>query len=108
MAWCVDDLDDQLSEVQLLAVSDLVESEYDVGRFVQPQSRLGCLRELAVTGDVVGVQVGIEDISDRVTALVGEGEILLDIELRVNDRGLTRLPRRKEIAGAAGLIVQEL
>jgi hypothetical protein len=57
---------------------------------------------------VVGVQVGIDNVSDVVVALDGQINIGLDIQLRIDDGGSAALARGKKIRGAASFVVQEL
>ena len=43
--------------------------------------------EAAVAGDVVGVVVGLEHVLDPDAHVAREREVILDLELRVDDRG---------------------
>jgi hypothetical protein len=54
---------------------------------VDVDRRARCRRQLSVPRDVVGVVVGLEDVLDRDPYVAGELEVLVDLELRVDDRG---------------------
>ena len=50
-----------------------------------------------MTGDEVRVQVGEEDVRDTQAVLRGERQVLLDVALRIDDRG-----------GAGGLVADQV
>ena len=68
----------------------------DVGRRVQPDPAPVACGEGAVAGDVVGVQVGVDDVGDAVVALGGQVQVRLDVELRVDDGGFAALARSQK------------
>ena len=43
-------------------------------------------REPSMPGDVIGVRMRLEDVLDPDTHVPGQRKVLLDIELRVNNR----------------------
>ena len=87
----VHDAQDHLTNRYLIAVVDGREREGDAGLLVQVERGAGGGGQRAVAGDVVGVDMGIDDADDAVVALAGEVEVRLDVELRVDDDGLARV-----------------
>ena len=108
MARRVDDAQQQLAEVQVFTIAQRTERKLDVGRLVQPDTRTGRLRKRSIARDVVGVQVGIDDVGDVVLALDGELEVGLNVQLRIDDGCFARLSRCEKVRGAACFVVQEL
>ena len=49
--------------------------------------RAGPVAQLEMAGDEIGVEVGEEDVRDPQAVLLGEGQVLVDVALRVDDRG---------------------
>ena len=50
-------------------------------------------------GDEIGVEMGEENVLDRQAMLVGEGEVLIDVSLRIDDGGGAILLIADEIRG---------
>ena len=49
------------------------------------------IAQLEMAGDEVGVEVRQEDVRDAQAVLVGEREVLVDVALRIDDRGDRRV-----------------
>ena len=58
--------------------------------------------------DVVGVRVGLEHVLDPHAEVAGEREVLLDVELRVDDRGDAGVLVADQVGGAAEVVVGHL
>ena len=43
--------------------------------------------QLQMAGEEIGVQVGQHDVRDPQPVLLGKGQVLLDVALRIDDRG---------------------
>ena len=77
-------------------------------RFVDANRQAMLERKPAVTGDVIGVCMGLED-SDKLNLVSPGGiQILLDRECRIDDDGLPCLLVADEIRGAPEIVVDEL
>ena len=64
--------------------------------------------EPAGAGDVVGVDVGVDHIAEAEAALREERLVLLDVDRRVDDRGLVTLAGGNQVGGAAAAFVEDL
>ena len=104
----VHDPQQQRAEVDLLAVTQATEREEHVRRLVQAELGAGRGGQLAVAGDVIGMEVRVDHQPDAVAALLGEVEVRLDVVGRIDDHRLAGLSRRDEVGGAAEVVVQEL
>ena len=65
-------------------------------------------REAPVPRHMVGVGVRLEDALDAHALLLGDSQVLLDRERRVDDDGDARLRVTDEIRRAAEILVHEL
>ena len=65
------------------------------GEPVDVDRRAGRGREPAVARDVVGVVVGLEDVSDRHAHVASQRQVLVDLELWIDDRRDCRRARRR-------------
>ena len=65
-------------------------------------------REAAVTGDVVGVVVGLEHVVDAHAEVAGELEVVVDLEPRVDHGRRARRVVADEVRGAAEIVVRDL
>ena len=74
----------------------------------QIDRRAGAIAQLEVAGDEVGVEVGEEDVRDPQAVLGGEGEVLIDVALRVDDGRRVRLLVADEIRRVCEAIQIEL
>jgi hypothetical protein len=61
--------------------------------------------EAPVTGDVVGVGVGLEHVLDAHPHVARQPEVLVDVQLRVDDRGDAGGLVADQVAGAAEVVV---
>ena len=89
MARRVDHVYADLSKVHILGVVQRMERKIDLRVHVQHQLGAGRRGQRAVTGDVVGVQVRVDDVDDAILALFGQVQVRLDVALRIDDRGLS-------------------
>ena len=80
-----------VTELEAVAVGELPDREVGLGRLAVADPGSRGLGELHVTGDEVGVEVGVEDTHDLETVLLGVGEVLLDVASRVDHDGLAGL-----------------
>ena len=62
----------------------------------------------SVARDVVGVVVRLEDVLDPNPHVAGEREILLDLELRIDDRGNGRILITDQIRSTAEVVMGDL
>src|SRR5439155_3982042 len=108
VTWRMDRPNEQLAEVQLLAILERIEWEAHVRPFAQPEARTSGSAQLSVAGHVVGVQVRVYHVGNAIVALLGQVQVRLDVQLWIDDGRLTTLARRQKVRGAAGLVVQEL
>jgi hypothetical protein len=70
--------------------------------------RLVLEREAAVSGDVIGVRVRLEDARDPNVPLLGLLEVVLDRVCRIDDHGLTRGLIPNQVGRAAEVVVDKL
>ena len=61
-----------------------------------------------MAGDEVGVKVGEEDVLDLEFILGGEGDVLIDVALRIDDRGNAGLFVTDEVGGVGEAAEVEL
>ena len=99
---------DDAPELELPAVVEGLVLVVGVGEPVDVDRGAGRVREAAVAGHVVGVVVGLEDVLDPHAHVAREREVLLDVELRVDDRGDARVLVTDEVRGAAEVVVGDL
>ena len=75
---------------------------------VDVDRRAGRRGEPAVAGDVVGVVVRLEDVLDRHAHVARQLQVLVDLELRVDDRREAGVLVADQVRGAAEVVVGEL
>jgi hypothetical protein len=75
------------------------------GGGVDVDDRPGRRGEAAVSGDVIGVVVGLEDVLDAHALVAGERQVLVDVELGVDHRGDPGVLISDEIGGAGQVVV---
>jgi hypothetical protein len=78
------------------------------GVAVDVDRRAGRRGEPAVARDVVGVVVRLEDVVDPHAHVAREREVLLDVELRVDDRRDAHVLVADQIRRAAEVVVRDL
>jgi len=82
-----EDLESDLAEVEAVAVAEWGERVLGFGGGTEADSGADAVAELEMAGDEIGVQVGEEDVLDGEVVLGGEGEVLVDVALGINDDG---------------------
>ena len=81
----VTDLERDVAEGEALPVGESVDGEVGAGFVAVGDDRTGRRGELEVTGEEVGVEVGLDHPLDAQTQRVGVGQVLRDVTLRVDD-----------------------
>ena len=101
------DLELDVAKLDRVAVLHLDALELRLGPAAEMDRRPGLVAELDVAGDEVGVEVGQEDVLDRVAAGLGVGEVLVDVPLRIDDGRRLRLLVGDHVGGVgeAGEVV---
>ena len=79
------DLQVDLTERDVLAIGQSANGVVGLGRLAEPDPRPGCIDQLEVSGDEVGVEVGVDHSFDRQPVLGGVGEVLGDVAARVDN-----------------------
>jgi hypothetical protein len=97
--------DAQGSQLELPAVLEGLVLVTGIGGGVDMDDRPGRRGEAAVSGDVVGVIVGLEDVLDAHALVAGERQVLVDVELGVDDRGDPGVLISDEVRGARQVVV---
>jgi hypothetical protein len=83
--------------------------EVDVGAFWQAGGGAGPLNELGKPGDMVGLDVGLEDCDDRDGLLLSQRDVIVDqIDMWIDDREARLGLASEQIGGAGSLVVEEL
>ena len=108
VARCVQGSDQKLADLELEAVVDRLVLVVGLGVAMDVDRRPGCRGQPAVAGDVVGVVVSLEDVLDRDPGVAGQLEVLVDLEARIDDRGLAGLLVADEIRGTTEIVVGDL
>ena len=101
-------LDLDLPEAQPPAVGERLVRVLGVGQLVDVDRRARRPGEAAVSGDVVGVVVGLEHVLDPDAVQAAEPQVGLDRPLRVDHRRDARARVADQIGGAAQVLVQDL
>src|SRR5262249_27763854 len=81
-------LEPDAAELEDLAVAHRLERVVGLRAGAEMDRRAGALAELEVARDEVRVEVGEEHMADLEPEPIGVLEVLLDVALRVDDRGL--------------------
>jgi hypothetical protein len=100
------DLD--VAQLERLAVGHADVRDDDRRRPVEEHGRPGEGREPARAGDVIRLDVGLEDVGDAQGLLRGRVDIGLDLMLWIHHSAGAHAPSAEEIAGAAGRGVEEM
>ena len=98
----------ELTERQLFAVGEVTERIRHTRRLVQTQLRPVLRGKLPRAGDVVRMDVRVDDVAKGEPALAKERLVLLRLDRWVDDGGLVRLARRDEIGRTAAAFVEDL
>ena len=108
MARRVDRPQDDLADLDLRAVVERLVRESGARILVNANPRVVLEREPSVTGDVIGVRVGLEDADEPNTVMLRRREHRLDVVGRIDDDRDTGVLVTDEVGGAAQVVVQEL
>jgi hypothetical protein len=85
------DLEPHVAELDPIAVLQRDALELRLGPAAEVDRGPGPVAELDVARDEVGMEVGEEDVLDRVAARLGIGQVPVDVTLRIDHRGGLRL-----------------
>jgi hypothetical protein len=96
------------AQCELPAVVERLVLVVRVGVAVDVDRRARGRGEPAVSGDVVGVVMGLEDVLDPHAHVAGQREVLLDVELGVDDGGDAGVLVADQVRGAAEVVVGDL
>ena len=88
VARCGPGLDHDVTELDPLAVGEVVDGELGLGGLTEADLGAGGLGQLEVAGHVVGMEVGEQHVGDRQPVGVGVGEVLADVALGIHHDGL--------------------
>jgi len=100
--------DGHRSELQFPAVVERFVLVVGPGEAMDVDRRAGRRSEAAVAGDVVGMVVGLEHMLDPDAHVAREREVLLDLELRVHDRGNAGILVADQVGRAAEVVMDDL
>ena len=98
----------RLADAQLVAVLDRVELVLRLRERMHGDARAVLERQPAVTRDVVGVVVRLEDAGDAQTVACRLLDVLLDRVRGVDDERLGGFGGADQIGGAAEIVIDEL
>ena len=105
MARRRDGADDRVAQRHDLAVARRVVLEVDPGAFGQVCGRAGARDELGQPGDMIGLDVGVEDARDRCALRLGSRDVVLDeVDVRVDDRERAVRLAPEQVRGAGALV----
>ena len=103
--WGVQRADAQRPEPERPAVAEGLVVVAGLGVAVDVDRRARGGGEAPVTGDVVGVGVGLEHVLDVHARVARQPEVLVDVQSRVDDRGDAGVLVADQVAGAAEVVV---
>src|SRR5579884_240657 len=108
MAGRVENAQPELTQRELFAVRQRPEWVGDVGRFVEAELGAMARGEHPGARDVVGMNVGIDDVAQAEPSFLQEGVVLVNVNRWIDNRGLMRLARGNEIRRAAEPLIEDL
>ncbi len=108
MAGRMEDGHAHVAHLVVLAIFDGDVGEAHLGRLVEQHRGAGDPREMPGSGEVVGLDVGLEHVRDAHVLLRGGLEVGLDVGLWIHHSAAPCPPSAEEIARAAGLGREEL
>ncbi len=97
-----------LAKLELPAVGERLVLVVRARLLVDVNRCAGRRGEAAVSGDVVGVVVGLQDVLDAHSEVARQPEVLVDVELRVHDGSDAGVLVADQVAGAAEVVVGDL
>ncbi len=101
-------LDQQRTQLELVAMVERLVLERGRDQAVDVDGRTGGGRQPTVSGDVVGVVVGLEDVVDAHAQVARQLEVGVDLEPRIDDRRHPRLLVADEVRGAPEVVMHQL
>ncbi len=108
MPWRVDRANDDLAELELCAVLQRLVRERRFGSFVHVHRDAFLERQAAVTGDVVGVRVRLEDGDELDVPALALIQILLDRVGRIDEDGDSGVFVADEVGTTPQVVIDEL
>ena len=100
--------DRQVAELELPAVVERLVVVVGIGEAVDVDRRPRRGGEASVAGHVVGVVVGLEHVVDVHAQVAREAQVLVDVELRVDDRREPRVGVADQVARTPKIVVCQL
>jgi hypothetical protein len=102
-------LDLRVAEANPPAVVERVMVEVDARAGRQVGRRTGAQHQVGKAGDVVGLEVGLQDGDDSHALRLGERHVFVDeIHVRVDDRELPMRCTAEHVRGACRVVVEQL
>jgi hypothetical protein len=98
---CVADFQANIAQPEHIAVFERLVGELSAGVFVNEDGRPCAFCQVAVARNVIGMQVGLEDVGDAQAALGGGVQVLLHVAVRVNHRSHAVRLAADDVGGAA-------
>jgi len=80
-------LDAHVAEIDDAAVANRRERVFGVGGAAEIDRGAGAVTQLEVAGNEIGVEVGQKDMGDAQAVIRSERQVLIDVALRIDDRG---------------------
>ena len=109
VAGGVENLEEHVADGDLVAVLHVLVLEDGFRRAVQHDRRAGDGGEVAITRDVIGMRVRLEDPHDAQALLASQAHVLVDaIAPGIDDDGLPGLAAADQVGQASRLFVEEL
>ena len=97
-----------VAEIELIPISKRTEVKMCLRRLVEVDRRPGLGRQFAAAGEMVGLDVGFDDVRDPDARLLGRLEVLIDILLWIHHSCAVFTPSPKEVRGTPGLWPEKL
>ena len=104
----VDRLDRHLAEVEDPAVGERLVRILGLGQLMDVDRRAGGAGEAPMSGDVVGVVVGLQHVLDPHPVQPRQAAVGIDVPLRIDHRRVPRIAIGDQIGGAAEVLVDDL
>ena len=108
MAGCVQHSDVSVADPQDIAVVKCLIGKGDLGPLSEVEGSSSTLRKFGCAGVVVGVDVGVDDMSNWGSRARGELDVGLGISLRVHDDSCSQAHTPDHVRGAEVVVMQEL